>query len=157
VGSNPAAPTKKPNVYRSLFYHKILRWNAVREHKGAERHVLARKVPRNSHAVWLTCSLFGFFCTPGQAPGQQEFYDRQAAMPPIIGKATVSDGDTLEIGGRQIRLPGIDFEYLFAQVKVRECEIDTSPNCGNMLSGVPSAGARDQGQFPHADDGQEQP
>lgn len=32
--------------------------------------------------------------------------------------------------------PGIDVEYLFAQVKVREREVDTSPNCGNMLSGV---------------------
>jgi endonuclease YncB( thermonuclease family) len=58
--------------------------------------------------VWLICSLFGFFCAPGQAPGQQEFYDRQAAMPPISGKATVSDGDTIEIGGRKIRFQGID-------------------------------------------------
>jgi 2-methylaconitate cis-trans-isomerase PrpF len=32
--------------------------------------------------------------------------------------------------------PGIDVDYLFAQVKVREREVDTSPNCGNMLSGV---------------------
>ena len=31
---------------------------------------------------------------------------------------------------------GIDVDYLFAQVKVREYEVDTSPNCGNMLSGV---------------------
>jgi 2-methylaconitate cis-trans-isomerase PrpF len=32
--------------------------------------------------------------------------------------------------------PGIDVEYLFAQVKVEERKVDTSPNCGNMLAGV---------------------
>ena len=31
---------------------------------------------------------------------------------------------------------GADVDYLFAQVKVREQSVDTSPNCGNMLSGV---------------------
>lgn len=31
---------------------------------------------------------------------------------------------------------GIDVEYLFAQVKIEERKVDTSPNCGNMLSGV---------------------
>ena len=29
-----------------------------------------------------------------------------------------------------------DVDYLFAQVKVAECAVDTSPNCGNMLSAV---------------------
>jgi 2-methylaconitate cis-trans-isomerase PrpF len=32
--------------------------------------------------------------------------------------------------------PGADVDYLFAQVKVAERRVDTSPNCGNMLSGV---------------------
>lgn len=32
--------------------------------------------------------------------------------------------------------PGIDLEYLFAQVAVGKPEVDTSPNCGNMLAGV---------------------
>jgi 2-methylaconitate cis-trans-isomerase PrpF len=32
--------------------------------------------------------------------------------------------------------PDADIEYLFAQVKVTERVVDTSPNCGNMLSGV---------------------
>src|SRR5260221_3384022 len=32
--------------------------------------------------------------------------------------------------------PGADVDYLFAQVKVREQSVATSPNCGNMLSGV---------------------
>src|SRR3982751_3965922 len=32
--------------------------------------------------------------------------------------------------------PGIDLDYLFAQVAVGEPAVDTAPNCGNMLSGV---------------------
>jgi hypothetical protein len=32
--------------------------------------------------------------------------------------------------------PGIDVEYLFAQVGVDTGIVDTNPNCGNMLSGV---------------------
>lgn len=31
---------------------------------------------------------------------------------------------------------GADVDYLFAQVKIRERAVDTSPNCGNMLVGV---------------------
>ncbi len=32
--------------------------------------------------------------------------------------------------------PGIDVEYLFAQVAVTKAQVDTNPNCGNMLSAV---------------------
>ncbi len=32
--------------------------------------------------------------------------------------------------------PGIDVEYLFAQVGVTQAVVDTNPNCGNMLSAV---------------------
>lgn len=32
--------------------------------------------------------------------------------------------------------PGADIDYLFAQVRVREGIVDTSPNCGNMLAAV---------------------
>lgn len=32
--------------------------------------------------------------------------------------------------------PGVDVEYLFAQVDVGRALVDTAPNCGNMLSGV---------------------
>ena len=32
--------------------------------------------------------------------------------------------------------PGIDVDYLFAQVAVGRPAVDTAPNCGNMLSGV---------------------
>jgi 2-methylaconitate cis-trans-isomerase PrpF len=34
------------------------------------------------------------------------------------------------------RVPGADVDYLFAQVDVKKCMVDTSPNCGNMLAGV---------------------
>jgi 2-methylaconitate cis-trans-isomerase PrpF len=33
-------------------------------------------------------------------------------------------------------VPGADVDYLFAQVKIREHVVDTSPSCGNMLVGV---------------------
>ena len=32
--------------------------------------------------------------------------------------------------------PGVDVEYLFAQVVVDEARVDVTPNCGNMLAGV---------------------
>ena len=32
--------------------------------------------------------------------------------------------------------PGVDLEFLFAQVSVREARVDTTPNCGNMLAAV---------------------
>lgn len=32
--------------------------------------------------------------------------------------------------------PDCDVDYLFAQVSVGECRVDTRPNCGNMLAGV---------------------
>jgi 4-oxalomesaconate tautomerase len=32
--------------------------------------------------------------------------------------------------------PGVDVDYLFAQVSVTEALVDTKPNCGNMLVGV---------------------
>jgi 4-oxalomesaconate tautomerase len=31
---------------------------------------------------------------------------------------------------------GIDLEFLFAQVSIREAAVDTTPNCGNMLAAV---------------------
>jgi 4-oxalomesaconate tautomerase len=32
--------------------------------------------------------------------------------------------------------PGVDLEFLFAQVGIREALVDTTPNCGNMLAAV---------------------
>ncbi len=39
------------------------------------------------------------------------------------------------IVGRSSR-PGIDIDYLFAQVGIAEADVDVTPNCGNMLAGV---------------------
>ncbi|SFV15175.1 4-oxalomesaconate tautomerase [Pseudoduganella namucuonensis] len=51
----------------------------------------------------------------------------------------IGGGSTLTskavVVGRSTR-PGIDVEYLFAQVSLTENTVDTGPNCGNMLSGV---------------------
>ncbi len=47
--------------------------------------------------------------------------------------------------------PDADVEYLFAQVHVTKPIVDTSPNCGNMLSGV-GPFAIERGLFP-ADEG----
>jgi len=51
----------------------------------------------------------------------------------------IGGGDSLTskavIVGRSSQ-PGIDLEYLFAQVAVGEGAVDTAPNCGNMLAGV---------------------
>ena len=32
--------------------------------------------------------------------------------------------------------PGVDLDYLFAQVDIAKPIVDTNPSCGNMLSGV---------------------
>ena len=32
--------------------------------------------------------------------------------------------------------PGVDVDYLFAQVGIDQRFVDTKPNCGNMLAGV---------------------
>jgi 4-oxalomesaconate tautomerase len=37
---------------------------------------------------------------------------------------------------RRSQVPGVDLEFLFAQVSVKEARVDTTPNCGNMLAAV---------------------
>jgi 4-oxalomesaconate tautomerase len=37
---------------------------------------------------------------------------------------------------RRGQTPGIDLEFLFAQVSIKERRVDTTPNCGNMLAAV---------------------
>jgi 4-oxalomesaconate tautomerase len=37
---------------------------------------------------------------------------------------------------RRGRSAGVDLEFLFAQVSVKESRVDTTPNCGNMLAAV---------------------
>ncbi len=47
-------------------------------------------------------------------------------------------------------VPGADVDYLFAQVRVLERSVDTSPNCGNMLAAV-GPFAIEQGLVPAQD------
>jgi 4-oxalomesaconate tautomerase len=37
---------------------------------------------------------------------------------------------------RRGQIPGVDLEFLFAQVSIKEARVDTTPNCGNMLAAV---------------------
>jgi 2-methylaconitate cis-trans-isomerase PrpF len=46
--------------------------------------------------------------------------------------------------------PGVDVDYLFAQVEINEQRVDTKPNCGNMLVAV-GPFAIDQGLMPAQD------
>ncbi len=48
-----------------------------------------------------------------------------------------ADPLTSKVGivGRSQR-PGVDLEFLFAQVLIDEARVDTTPNCGNMLAAV---------------------
>lgn len=51
----------------------------------------------------------------------------------------IGGGDTLTskvVIVSRSAVPGIDVAYLFAQVSVETASVDTTPNCGNMLSGV---------------------
>ena len=70
---------------------------------------------------------------------------RDAALLSIMGSpdARQIDGlggaDTLtsKVGiVRRGTSPGVDLEFLFAQVSVKEARVDTTPNCGNMLAAV---------------------
>ena len=47
-------------------------------------------------------------------------------------------------------LPGVDIDFLFAQVLLGEARVDTIPNCGNMLAGV-GPFALESGLFPARD------
>ncbi len=70
---------------------------------------------------------------------------RDAALLAIMGSpdARQIDGlggaDTLtsKVGiVRRGTSPGVDLEFLFAQVSVKDARVDTTPNCGNMLAAV---------------------
>jgi len=37
---------------------------------------------------------------------------------------------------RRGQIAGVDLEFLFAQVSIKEARVDTTPNCGNMLAAV---------------------
>jgi len=85
----------------------------------------------------------GPYFLAGDLPADPQMRDRVlvAVMgsPHIMQVDGIGGGDSLTskavIVSRSSR-PGIDIEYLFAQIAVGRPAVDTGPNCGNMLSGV---------------------
>lgn len=74
-----------------------------------------------------------------------EVSQRDAALLAVMGSPDARQIDGL--GGadpltskvgivRRGQTPGVDLEFLFAQVMVKEARVDTTPNCGNMLAAV---------------------
>lgn len=101
------------------------------------------------HAVSIPCTLMrggtsrGPFFLRTDLPRSPE--ERDAILLSILGAGHELQVDGLGGGnpltskvaivGPSTR-PDADVDYLFAQVKVTERVVDTSPNCGNMLSAV---------------------
>jgi 2-methylaconitate cis-trans-isomerase PrpF len=76
---------------------------------------------------------------PAEAEARNRVLLAVMGSPHIRQVDGIGGGDSLTskavIVSRSTR-PGIDIEYLFAQVAVGRPAVDTAPNCGNMLSGV---------------------
>ena len=99
----------------------------------------------------------GPFFLASDLPQEPEVRDRVLlsimGSPHIRQIDGIGGGDTLSskvvIVNRSSR-PGIDVDYLFAQVAVDENTVDTTPNCGNMLAGV-APFAIERGLVPSSD------
>jgi len=74
-----------------------------------------------------------------------EVAKRDAVLLAVMGSPDVrqidglggSDPLTSKVGiVRRGQTPGVDLDFLFAQVSIREARVDTTPNCGNMLAAV---------------------
>jgi len=85
----------------------------------------------------------GPFFMEGDLPA--DVAERDAVLLAIMGSPDVRQIDGL--GGadpltskvgivRRGTQPGVDLEFLFAQVSIKESRVDTTPNCGNMLAAV---------------------
>src|SRR5947209_13352309 len=76
---------------------------------------------------------------PADAIARNEVLLSVMGSPDIRQIDGIGGGDSLTskavIVGPSSR-PGIDVEYLFAQVSVANNTVDTTPNCGNMLAAV---------------------
>src|SRR5580700_4649532 len=75
----------------------------------------------------------------------QDIAQRDAVLLAVMGSPDVRQIDgmggadplTSKVGiVRRGRTAGVDLEFLFAQVSVKEALVDTTPNCGNMLAAV---------------------
>ncbi len=85
----------------------------------------------------------GPFFEPGDLPADPDVRDRvllaamgspDARQIDGLGGATTLTSK-VAIVGRSDR-PGMDVDYLFAQVSIDRALVDTAPSCGNMLAGV---------------------
>ena len=75
----------------------------------------------------------------------EDMAQRDAVLLSVMGSPDVRQIDgmggadplTSKVGiVRRGQSPGVDLEFLFAQVSIKEALIDTTPNCGNMLAAV---------------------
>ncbi len=75
----------------------------------------------------------------------KDIAQRDAALLSVMGSPDVRQIDgmggadplTSKVGMvRRGQSAGIDLEFLFAQVSIKEALVDTTPNCGNMLAAV---------------------
>jgi len=85
----------------------------------------------------------GPFFLSGDLPRQEE--QRNKVLLALMGSPDkrqidgIGGGDNLTSKVAMVHAssrPGIDVEYLFAQVSVDKPHVDTEPNCGNMLAAV---------------------
>jgi endonuclease YncB( thermonuclease family) len=63
------------------------------------RRLTAARAGLSTRRMLTICAVLGMMCGP--APAQE-------AAPPLVGRAVVTDGDTVIVAGRTVRLQGID-------------------------------------------------
>lgn len=102
--------------------YKTLRIPCVIMRGGTSRgpYFLASDLPRDAHAR-------DEILIAAMGAGHELQIDGIGGGNPLTSKVAIISRSTR---------PDADVDYLFAQVKVLERFVDTSPNCGNMLSGV---------------------
>src|SRR5450755_4815142 len=75
----------------------------------------------------------------------QDIAERDRVLLAVMGSPDVRQIDglggadplTSKVGMvRRGQTAGVDLEFLFAQVSIKESRVDTTPNCGNMLAAV---------------------
>jgi 4-oxalomesaconate tautomerase len=85
----------------------------------------------------------GPFFLDGDLP--EDIAQRDAILLSVMGSPDVRQIDgmggadplTSKVGMvRRGQTAGVDLEFLFAQVSIKEARVDTTPNCGNMLAAV---------------------
>ena len=108
-----------------------------------------KHAPMGAGQTAIACTLFrggtskGLFFLRGNLPADDATRDRVLLSAMGSPDSRQIDGIggadplTSKVGivGRSAK-PGVDLEFLFAQVSVDRAKVDTTPNCGNMLAAV---------------------